>query len=300
MLAKEQQANGKESKGSGATDELSDSKINLFATFFLSGENFREILEFKDGVVLNSRTKNGDTFYDYVPPRDNKKNGIVWKKNLTHMGGTRGNDPRVLGLEEIYETYPQVLRTNKVLYIKKTNDQSQKTDIYDVCLERPNGNRWLISFDSSINYLPVKIGSTIDKEYFNRVTKLTYEEKKPGVWLPKKISEKTVFEKFKNLDDLNKESVKTMFVTTTTLVEFKLEECEGLSKIIAPESFPVGTEIRDSITNTIYIVGEKQFEKQDKLGGDFKYSKALWWLVGLVGFGLLTYVVSVRLFKRRL
>gem|GEM_PF-4994497 len=294
----------KELKGGGVLKGMVRRKTKDFCTLLVSGDDYKAIAESTEGKFVNSLTKNGDVYFHFATLEEGDANGVVWKRSLKHMRGVANSDPRAWGLDEFHESYPQILRASKIIYVKKTKERLRGNSIVDICLERDSGVRSLISFDSSMNFLPVKVASIRDKTVFYQITKISYEEKKPGFWFPSfaAVKASTPTAKFDKLEDLEKEDKNLLFASSSSLVEFKLHDCDELGKKVTPASFPAGTEVRDSVSNSTYIIGEEALDKIQVVGQASMRSMVLWFAILAGGIGIflaVVYVLARRIFKRR-
>ncbi len=195
----ESQKNSGETKG-GETGKSGGLSIDRrLTTVLVKGDNFKSITKSTEGVLLHSVTMKDDISYQYAPPGGGSEKGAVWKRERKQMPGM-GGYPTTWSLDPNEGYFPQFIRSRKIVYVKVTDGKAGKNGIYDVCFEDKDGNRSLLSFDSSMNFLPIRSVKVVNKDYFVFVAKTDYEEKSQGfgILLPEPIKAcKKKLQKFK-------------------------------------------------------------------------------------------------------
>jgi hypothetical protein len=170
----------------------------------------------------------------------------AWLHLPEQMGGMFPLDPRDYGLDNVREHFLEGLRAATVLEAKN-GTRADGAPFAQLLMERPNGRRWRVEFDSSRNYLPTTVDYLHGDGSLNVGIRITYRNVLKGpdaAWFPEVMTVKIFGLKgSESFDAAGANSI------LTERVKGEIRVNQPLPDDVFDKELPPGTQIYDSVNS---------------------------------------------------
>jgi hypothetical protein len=235
---------------SGTTD---NGLAYTIATAPKSTHTYRLVLRGRDvyrAELVNGMERDYFSFHRGVWTQYDGQAKMAWLRLPEQMPGLFPLDPRDYGSTEVREHFLDRLRHARVVEATK-DKRADGTPFALLVMDRSNGHRWQVEFDSSKNFLPTAIDYLYGDGSLNVGIRITYRNviKAPdAAWFPEAMTVKLFGpEGGKSFDATDANSV------LTETVKGDIHVNQAVPEDLFEKNLPEGTRISDAVTSAVHI-----------------------------------------------